>query len=136
MFDVGLSELVVIAVVALVVIGPKDLPRTLHAVGRWVGKARNLAGEFQRHLDDVVREADMEEYRKKAAEVSAMPLDAALERAVDPDGSIRKGLEFELDENMVPRPVAEPAAEAPTDTPATDPPAAPVPEAPKPNAEP
>lgn len=70
MFDFGLgtSELLVIAVVALIVVGPKELPTLLRAVGRMVGKVKALAAEFQGHLDDLARESGVEDVKKKVEE--------------------------------------------------------------------
>ena len=66
MFDIGWTEMLVIAVVAIVVIGPKELPRALRTAGQWMSKARGLARDFQRHVDDMVRESELEELRQKA----------------------------------------------------------------------
>lgn len=65
MFDVGYSELLVIAVVALVVIGPKDLPKVMRTVGNWVGRARGMARHFRSGVDAMMREAELEEMEKK-----------------------------------------------------------------------
>jgi sec-independent protein translocase protein TatB len=65
MFDIGYSELLVIAVVALVVIGPKDLPRVMRTVGHWVGRARGMARHFRSGIDTMMREAELEEMEKK-----------------------------------------------------------------------
>ena len=59
MFDIGWSEMAVILMVALIVIGPKDLPRVARTIGKWTGKARAMAREFQRSLDDMAREAEL-----------------------------------------------------------------------------
>jgi len=64
MFDIGWSEMVVIALLTLIVIGPKELPRVLRTVGQWVRKAQSLAREFQRGLDDMARETDLEDAKK------------------------------------------------------------------------
>lgn len=71
MFDVAPTELLIVAVVALVVIGPKDLPRTMRVVGRWVGKARGVARHFRSGFDAMVREAEMEEMEKRWADENA-----------------------------------------------------------------
>jgi sec-independent protein translocase protein TatB len=64
MFDIGWSELLVIAVVAIVVIGPKDLPRFMRSVGHYAGKLRRAAADFQRQFDEAMRESEVEEVRK------------------------------------------------------------------------
>jgi sec-independent protein translocase protein TatB len=69
MFDIGWSELVVIAVVALIVIGPKELPGVLRMVGQWMGKARKMAGEFQGQFQEAMREAEMADLKKTFDEV-------------------------------------------------------------------
>src|SRR5215216_7523741 len=69
MFDIGWSELVVIAVVALIAIGPKELPGVLRMVGQWMGKARTMAGEFQGQFQEAMREAEMADLKKSFDEV-------------------------------------------------------------------
>ena len=68
MFDIGSSELLLIVIVAVVVIGPKDLPRALYKVGQIVGKARGMARHFRTGIDAMVREVEMEELEKKWAD--------------------------------------------------------------------
>lgn len=68
MFDVGSSELLLIIIVAVVVIGPKDLPRALYKIGQVVGKARAMSRHFRTGIDAMIREAEMEELQKKWAE--------------------------------------------------------------------
>ncbi len=65
MFGVDSSELLVVAVLALLFIGPKDLPRVMLQVGRWVGKARGYARHFTSGIENVIREAELEEMEKK-----------------------------------------------------------------------
>jgi sec-independent protein translocase protein TatB len=69
MFDIGWSELVVIAVVALIAIGPKELPGVLRMVGQWMGKARKMAAEFQGQFNEAMREAEMADLKKSFDEV-------------------------------------------------------------------
>lgn len=71
MFDIGSTELLMVAVVALVVIGPKDLPKAMRVVGHWVGKARGLARQLRSGFDDIVRESELAELEKKWAEENA-----------------------------------------------------------------
>ena len=65
MFGIDSSELLVIALVALVVIGPKDLPRVMRTIGNWVGKARGMAGHFRAGVDNMIRETELAEMEKK-----------------------------------------------------------------------
>ena len=67
MFDIEPTELMLVAVVALVVIGPKDLPRAMRFVGQWIAKARGVARHFRSGLDEMVRQAELEEMEKKWA---------------------------------------------------------------------
>ncbi len=65
MFDIAPSELLLVAFVALVVIGPKDLPKAMRVVGYWVGRARAVGRQFRAGFDEMVREAELEEMEKK-----------------------------------------------------------------------
>ncbi len=71
MFDVAPTELMLVALVALLVIGPKDLPKAMRFVGQWVAKARGAARHFRSGIDTMMREAELEEMQKKWAEVNA-----------------------------------------------------------------
>ncbi len=71
MFDIGYSEFLLIGIVALVVIGPKDLPRVLRQVGQWVGKARGMARHFRTGIDTMIRESELEEMSKQWAAQNA-----------------------------------------------------------------
>lgn len=71
MFDIAPSELLLVAIVALVVIGPKDLPRVLRVVGQWVGRARGMARHFRSGFDEMVRQSEMEEMEKRWASENA-----------------------------------------------------------------
>jgi sec-independent protein translocase protein TatB len=64
MFDIGWSELLVIAVVAIVVVGPKDLPPLMRTFGKYAGKLRRAASDFQRQFEDAMRETEIEEVKK------------------------------------------------------------------------
>ena len=65
MFGIDSGELLIIAVVALVIIGPKDLPRVMRAVGQWVGRARGMARHFRTGMDAMIREVELEDMEKK-----------------------------------------------------------------------
>jgi sec-independent protein translocase protein TatB len=69
MFDLSWSHILIFLVVALVVVGPKDMPKLLRMIGGWVGKARGMANEFRKSFDDMARQSELDELR---AEISAM----------------------------------------------------------------
>lgn len=71
MFDIGATELLVIVIVAVIVIGPKDLPLALRTAGRWMGKIRRVSGHFRSGIETMIREAEMEEMEKKWREQNA-----------------------------------------------------------------
>lgn len=71
MLDVAPTELLLVALVALVVIGPKDLPKVMRVVGHWVGKARGMARHFRSGFDEMVRQSELEEMEKKWAAENA-----------------------------------------------------------------
>lgn len=67
MFDLSISEIAIIAIIAVVVIGPTELPRALATAGKWMAKARGVMGNFRTGLDAMVREAELQEMEKKWA---------------------------------------------------------------------
>jgi sec-independent protein translocase protein TatB len=80
MFDIGWSELLTVLVVALVVVGPKDLPRLARMAGRWVGKARAMADQFRKSFDEMAHEAELDDLR---AEIDALRRQNPLTEARD-----------------------------------------------------
>lgn len=110
MFDVDVSELAVIAVVALVVIGPKDLPKVLRIMGKWTRKARQMAGEFQRSVDDMMRESELEDLRKQAQAFNNTNVRSEIEKAVDPKGEMTKALTIESHQAEMAAQVPPPSA--------------------------
>src|SRR5687767_2790199 len=92
MLDVGWSEMAVILLVALVVIGPKDLPRVARTVGKWTAKARGMAREFQRSLEDMAREAELQDIKAEVDKLSRADVRSRIEETIDPDGKLRRGL--------------------------------------------
>jgi sec-independent protein translocase protein TatB len=65
MFDIAPTEMLIVLVVALVIIGPKDLPKVMRTVGQWVGRARGMARHFRSGIDTMIREAELEEMEKQ-----------------------------------------------------------------------
>ena len=109
MFDFAWSEIVLIGVVALVLIGPKDMPIALKAITGMVKKARRMAAEFQTHVDDMVRDADLTEVRDQFRQIRSLDIRGTIARAVDSDGSIRNALKDPMRE---PPPVVTTPVEA------------------------
>ena len=92
LFDLGMSELLLIGVVALVVIGPKDLPKALRVAGFWVKKARTLSREFQSSVEQMIREAELDEMRQELKKATEFDLDKEFRQTIDPTGSLAESL--------------------------------------------
>ena len=106
MFGFEWSEIAVIAVVALICIGPKDMPVAIRAITRIIKKMRRMAGEFQTHVDDMLREADMHEVSDTIRDIRGMSVRGVITRAIDPDGSITRNIADPFHDKPVP-PVSE-----------------------------
>ncbi|HQS48162.1 MAG TPA: Sec-independent protein translocase protein TatB, partial [Xanthobacteraceae bacterium] len=120
MFDIGWSELMLIGVVALIVIGPKELPSVLRTVGRTVTKLRRMAGEFQGQFQDALREADLSDMRSEIGNIAESAKSSFPGSDVfDPLRSIREEIRSTVEG------VTKPAA--PVDAPAVDAPPVEVP---------
>ncbi|HTV90283.1 MAG TPA: Sec-independent protein translocase protein TatB [Stellaceae bacterium] len=91
-FDIGWPELLLIGVVALVVIGPKDLPRAMRVAGFWLRKARSLSREFQNSIDQMIREAELDEVRDDLRKVADFDIEGEFHRTVDPDGGLAESI--------------------------------------------
>jgi sec-independent protein translocase protein TatB len=90
MFDIGWGELLLIGIVALIAIGPKELPGALRAAGQWIAKIRRMASEFQNQFHDAMREAELADLKK---EVDEMATTAQSYANYDPMADIRKDIE-------------------------------------------
>jgi sec-independent protein translocase protein TatB len=117
MFDIGWSEFVVIAVVALIAIGPKELPGVMRMIGQWMGKARKMAAEFQGQFQEAMREAEMADLKKSFDEVKEAASGFT-------SGNLMTSLEKDVSKALDIEGIDKPAAAA-TDTPAIDPPGTP-----------
>jgi sec-independent protein translocase protein TatB len=89
MLDFSISHILIVLIVALVVVGPKDLPRLMRTLGQWMAKARRMADEFRRSFDDMARQAELDELRKEIESLrSERPLAGVehdLNRSIVPD---------------------------------------------------
>jgi sec-independent protein translocase protein TatB len=117
LFDLGMSELLLIGVVALVVIGPKDLPKALRVAGFWVRKARTLSREFQSSVEQMIREAELDEMRQELKKATEIDLEKEFRQTIDPTGSLAESLKppelpkfTDADLPAAPAPEAQPQA--------------------------
>jgi sec-independent protein translocase protein TatB len=108
MFDIGWGKIVIIAVIALIVIGPKELPAVLRTVGQWMGKIRRMAAEFQGQFQEAMREAEMADLKKSVDAITDATRD--LTTGFDPIGSVRKDIESAFDDKPQATSPAPPAA--------------------------
>lgn len=94
MLDIGWQELFIVAVLVIIVIGPKDLPGAMRTVAAWVRKARSLAREFQGGLDDMMREADLDDVKNQIESAKSFDIADEIESAIDPDGDFSQDLDM------------------------------------------
>jgi sec-independent protein translocase protein TatB len=120
MFDFSWSEILLIGVVALIFIGPKELPGVLRTLGQWMSKVRRMAGDFQNQFHDAMREAELADLKKEVDEMAAQ---AAHYSNIDPLADVRKEMESaqrDVESAVADKPVAEspavgdPAGDAPS----------------------
>src|ERR1700712_535073 len=128
MFDIGWSEFLVIAVVALIAIGPKELPGVLRMVGQWMGKARKMAAEFQGQFQEAMREAEMADLKKTFDEVKEAASGLASNNIMP---SLQKDVGDALKIDDIDKPAIEPPATS-ADAPATSSDAPVIPTTPEP----
>ncbi len=122
MFDIGWSELLVIAVVAIVVVGPRELPKLMRSFGYYAGKVRKAAAEFRRQFDDAMREAELDEVKKAiesvktetaSIEMSVREAQAPMEKRFMPPGEEERPLLVPPEEAKPAASEAKPAVKAP-----------------------
>ena len=109
MFDIGWGELLVIGVVALVAIGPKELPGVLRTVGQWTGKLRRMATEFQNQFHEAMREAELSDLKKQVDDITS---EVRSYGSFDPVSDVRRELEktqSQIESAMAEKPTAEKA---------------------------
>jgi sec-independent protein translocase protein TatB len=94
MFDIGWQELFIIAVLALLVVGPRDLPRTLRTVMGYVRKAKDMAREFQNGIDEVAQEVELDDIRKEANRIGQINITEEINNTVDPLGALKQDLDM------------------------------------------
>ena len=113
MFEIGWTEMLVIAVVMIVVVGPKDLPKMLRTIGRMTAKARSMAGDFQRQFNEALKEAELDEVKKSVDELRSLNPANEIRKQLNPfeqaAADVRAGLDTAMKPTQ-PAPTADPAA--------------------------
>jgi sec-independent protein translocase protein TatB len=131
MFDIGGWEFAVVIVVAVFVIGPKDLPAALRTFGRVMGRVRSLTTSFRLHVDEMIRDAELEDLRKAADAARSKTFGKIVEDAVDPDHLMRDSFNDAADATRLdPKPLeadADPPTPEPEPLPEPEPEVAPAP---------
>ncbi|EHK54883.1 Sec-independent protein translocase protein TatB [Allomesorhizobium alhagi] len=114
MFDIGWTEMLVIAIIMIVVVGPKDLPRMLRPFGRTTAKLRSMAGDFQKQFNEALKEAELDDVKKSVDSLRGLNPAAEIKKQLNPFEKAAADVRAGLDSAMKPAPskVAEPAAEA------------------------
>lgn len=105
MFDLSWTELLVVAGIAIIVVGPKDLPGALRAVGRWTGKAKRMAREFQNQFNDALRETEIDTIKKELESVGKIDPTSDLKENV---AEIEANLKGDLDPKILDEPLENP----------------------------
>jgi sec-independent protein translocase protein TatB len=122
------GEIMIVMAVALVAIGPKDLPVAIRTVTTLIRKARGMAAEFQTHVDDMMREANLADVKEEISSLRRFDFKSATMKTVDPDGTLQKTVQEVSTAAAAPAPAfvapAPPAEPPPPDAPAIIPPEA------------
>jgi len=119
MLDIGWPELLIVALVTIIVVGPKELPRVLRTVTQLMRKVRAMAGEFQSGIDDLAREAELDDLKKSIEKTASTDLAGELENQIDPTGEVTKSMQ-EIETSLKEDPREETATKETGDTGATE----------------
>jgi sec-independent protein translocase protein TatB len=113
MFDLfAWQHIVIMLVVALIVVGPKDLPRLMHMAGKWAGKARNMASEFRKSFDEMARQAELDELRKEIDELKKNnPVSDMMNSVAAVNDDLTKQVDSAIEGVGPPQTVTEPPVE-------------------------
>ncbi len=117
MFDLGATELLVIGIVAIIVVGPKELPKMLRSFGQFVGKMRGMAREFQSMFEEAARDTGMDDMAKSVGDVKNFSVTETVKDALDPISKEADDLESELRAEIPDGPASSSASSAPEEDP-------------------
>ena len=92
MFDIGWVEMMVVVVVMIIVIGPKDLPVVLHTMGRWIARVRAMARNFQDSIEEIAEESGLDQIRDEVRSIRDFSIEDEIEKAIDPEGEMGGGI--------------------------------------------
>ena len=92
MFDIGWVEMMVVVVVMIIVIGPKDLPVVLHTMGRWIARVRAMARNFQDSIEELAEESGLDQMRDEVRSIRDFSIEDEIEKAIDPEGEMKEGI--------------------------------------------
>jgi len=112
MFEVGWTEMLVIAIVMIVVVGPKDLPNMLRTFGRTTAKLRAMAADFQKQFNEALKEAELDDVKKSVDELRGLSPVAELKKQLNPFEQAAADVRAGVDAAMKPKPAADPSAPA------------------------
>jgi len=94
MFDIGWQELFIVAILAIIVVGPKDLPRAIKTISGYIRKLKGLAREFQSGVDEMVKEAELDDLKNEMNAATSGDLKKTIEDTIDPTGEMKKDLDM------------------------------------------
>lgn len=113
MFDVGWSEMLVIAVVMIVVVGPKDLPKMLRTFGKMTAKVRGMAGDFQKQFNEALKEAELDDVKKSVDSLRSMNPASEIKKQLNPFEKAAADVRAGLQSAMAPKPSTSSVAASP-----------------------
>ncbi len=113
MFDIGWTEMLVIAVIMIVIVGPKDLPKMLRTFGQTTRKLRGMAGDFQKQFNEALKEAELDDVKESIDSLRGLNPASQIKKQLNPFEKAAADVRSGLDSAMKPKPAAAPAAGEP-----------------------
>lgn len=101
MFDIGWVEMMVVVIVMIIVVGPKELPGLLRTIGRGIAQVRAMARTFQDSIEELAEETGLDEVRDEVRAIRDFRLEDEIEKTIDPDGELREGIDATLEDTKI-----------------------------------